>query len=83
MSFTGDDSSFIDDDFDDTFDEAFDDDDPINSGYPDDDVSLSASEHSRSYPVSCKVLYGYEVNYFYNEHEKFVSNQCHHFSMDL
>ncbi|XP_039256574.2 F-BAR and double SH3 domains protein 2-like isoform X2 [Styela clava] len=52
-SVTADDSSFFDDDFDDTFDEAFDEE------VDHDEVSLTASDHSRVYPVSCKVIYGY------------------------
>lgn len=56
QSFIAEDGSFIDDDFDDTFDEAFDE-DVIH----DDDVSLTPSDNSRVYPVSCAVIYGYTV----------------------
>lgn len=57
QSFITEDGSFIDDDFDDTFDEAFDE-EVIHY----DDVSLTASDNSRVYPVSCAVLYGYTVS---------------------
>ena len=57
QSFVGDDSSFFDDDFDDTYDEAFD--EVVNH---EDDVSLTPSDNSRVYPVSCTVVYGYTVS---------------------
>jgi len=46
--------SFYEDDFE--FDETFE-----ESQYENDNLSLPSSEHSRNYPVTCKVIYPYQV----------------------
>lgn len=52
------DESFYDDDFLDEFDETFDD-----SHYEQDNLSIPSSDHSRNYPVTCKVIYPYQVRF--------------------
>ena len=50
------DESFYDDDFLDDFDETFE-----ESLYENDNLSIPSSDHSRNYPVTCRVIYPYEV----------------------
>ena len=55
-SFIEPDENFYDDDFLDDFEETFED-----SHYENDNLSIPSSEHSRNYPVTCIVIYPYEV----------------------